>query len=63
MEMFIAILMYLGLLSPDAAHSMSDAEMQMMVNANHAVIEHAQTNENTMEAAAALEFMIDRRED
>lgn len=62
MELFISILMFFGLLSPEQATTMSDAELNAVVSANQQVIEQAMDS-NDPQAGAALEFIIDRRED
>ena len=63
MELLIAILMFFGIVSPDAATSMSDAEKQFLINSNQPLIEQAIKDPAVCEAASSSEFVIDRRED
>ena len=63
MELLIAILMFFGIVSPDAATSMSDAEKQYLINCNQPLIQQAISDPAVVEAASSSEFVIDRRED
>lgn len=62
MELFISILMFFGLLSPEQATSMSDAELHAVVSANQQVIEQT-LDCNDPSAVNNTDFLIDRRED
>ena len=63
MELLIAILMFFGIVSPDAATSMSDAEKQYLINCNQTLLEQTLQDPALVEAAGNSEFVIDRRED
>ena len=62
MELFIAILMYLGILSPEASSNMSAAEMEYLLNCNQDAINCVLQDPGHVEAVSAG-FEIDRRED
>ena len=63
MELLIAILMFFGIVSPDAATSMSDAEKQFLINSNQPLIEQAIKDPAVCDAAAQSGYEFDRRED
>ena len=63
MELLIAILMFFGVVSPDAATTMSDAEKQYLINCNQPLLEQAITDPMVVEAASTSGYEIDRRED
>ena len=63
MELLIAILMYLGVVTPQATATMSDAEMNNLINSNQQLIEQSLSDPWLVEAAASSDFAIDRRED
>ena len=61
MELLIAILMYLGMLSPDVATTASSSDLDLMVQSNRQVIEQVCSDPVVVQAAGDL--IIDRRED
>jgi len=61
MELFIAILMYLGMLSPNSVGNASTADLNAMVNCNQSIINQVMQDPTTVQAAGDL--IIDRRED
>ena len=62
MELFVAIMIYLGILTPEASAQISAEELNMLVSQNHTVIENiAQDPQNPFVTGSGLE--IDRRED
>ena len=63
MELIISILMFFGLLSPEQATSMSDAELQACASANQQVIQEFIDTHDDPYAATNTDFLIDRRED
>lgn len=63
MELLIAILMFFGVVSPDAATKMSDADAQFLINSNQALLEQAVTDPAICEAASTSGYEFDRRED
>jgi len=63
MELLIAILMFFGIVSPDAATSMSDAEKQYLINCNQPLLEKAISDPSVAEAASTSGYEFDRRED
>ena len=63
MELIIAILMYFGIVSPDVTATMSDAEVNYLINQNQPLIEQALQDPNVCEAASTSGYEFDRRED
>lgn len=63
MELLIAILVYFGVVSPDATASMSQAERDYLIMSNKALIEQSLQDPSTLEAASSGQIIIDRRED
>lgn len=63
MELLIAILVYFGIVSPDATSTMSAAEMDYLIQQNKTVIEQTMKDPSTLEAVAGGGIIIDRRED
>lgn len=63
MELLIAILVYFGIVSPDATSTMTQAEMDYLINSNKTVIEQSLQDPGTLEAASTGQIIIDRRED
>ena len=62
MEILIAILMYLGILSPEATTSMSSAELDYLIQSRQDAIHQVLTDESACQSAADA-YTIDRRED
>lgn len=52
MELIISILIYLGLLSPDAAMSVTQAEVNALANANQAIVRDIMNDPATTQIGA-----------
>jgi hypothetical protein len=63
MELLIAILVYFGIVSPDATSTMTQAEMDYLIMCNQTVIQQSMQDPSTIQAASTGQIIIDRRED
>lgn len=63
MELLIAILVYFGVVSPDATATMSQAEKDYLIMSNQTVIQQTMKDPSTLEAVSGGGIIIDRRED
>lgn len=61
MELFIAILIYTGVMTPDSVAAATNADLQFMVDQNRPVIEQVMLDPVAVQAASTLS--IDRTED
>ncbi len=62
MELLIAILVYFGIVAPDATATMSQAEKDYLIMSNQSVIQQSLQDPSTVQAASG-QIIIDRRED
>jgi hypothetical protein len=62
MELLIAILVYFGIVSPDATSTMSQAEIDYLTSQNKTLIEQTLKDPGTVEASTG-QIIIDRLED
>ncbi|RPI66955.1 MAG: hypothetical protein EHM43_10355 [Ignavibacteriae bacterium] len=63
MELLIAILVYFGIVSPDATATMSQAERDYLLMQNQTLIQQTMKDPATIEAASTSGIIIDRLED
>jgi len=62
MEFLVAVMVYLGILSPTATTNMTQAEMDMLIMQNQAAIQCVMSDPQQCNAVNDA-FIIDRRED
>jgi hypothetical protein len=62
MEFIVAIMIYLGILSPEATTQMSQAEMDMLIQQNQQSIQMVMSDPYQVQAVNDA-HIIDRRED
>jgi len=63
MELLIAILCFFGVISPDATSTMSQAEMDYLIQCNQTVIQQGLNDPWVVEAVSTSGYEFDRRED
>lgn len=63
MELLIAILVYFGVVSPDATSTMSQADKEFLIMTNQPLIQQTMQDPAKMEAISGGGIIIDRRED
>ena len=62
MELFVAVMIYLGIVSPDATSTMTQAEFNYLMQCNQDAI-HQVMQDPSQTQAINDAFLIDRRED
>lgn len=63
MELLIAILVYFGIVTPDATATMSQVEKDYLLMQNQTLIQQTMQDPGTLEAASTGQIIIDRLED
>lgn len=63
MELLIAILVYFGIVSPEASVNMSQAEKDYLIMSNQQLIQQSLQDPSVVQGASTSQIIIDRRED